>query len=278
MRQRARRRVHGAEHQGVGLVAYLRVVREAPVDDALVRCPHEVGDHVVAVVVRIAGPFDGPVGLLVERLDLPGGADVVGQRQPLQSQAERQQTQQHVALHRVEDGLAEFGFDLEIDADHGVQQGAPGVALRLVLEVDAAVRRESLAEGEGVVDDRLAVGGHALRRERRAHHLLELRVRLEARRCQAGRRNQVVRGLRVVRLEVRLLLDEDLVNQLGAEDGRALAGRDLEEDDVAVLRVEFIHELRVAGQPLADVVKLAALGAGREAASTAGGFSHLGGS
>ena len=272
--QGAGRRIDGAEHQGVHLVADLRIVGEPPVDDTLFMCTDEVGDDVLARVIRIAGSFDRPVGLFVERLDLLGGPDVVRQRQPLQGQAEGNQRQEHVALHRVQDGFPQLGLDLEVDADHGVEQGAPGVPLRLVLEVDLAVRRQALAEGEGVVGDRLPVGGHALRRERRAHHLLEFRVGLEAGRRQAGRRNQVVRGLRVVRLEVRLLLDEDFVNQFGAEDRHALPGGDLEEDDVAVFRVEFIHELGVAGESLADVVQLASLGAGRQGRGSAAGADH----
>ena len=66
VREGACRRVHRAEHQRVRLVPDLRVVREAPVDDAEVAGADEVRDHVLAVVVGIAGSLDGPVGLIVE--------------------------------------------------------------------------------------------------------------------------------------------------------------------------------------------------------------------
>lgn len=52
--------------------------------------------------------------------------------------------------------------------------------------------------------------------------------------------------------------------QFSAEDRAALAGRDLEENDVPVLRVELVHEVGMPGEALTDVVQLAPLRTGRK--------------
>ena len=198
----------------------------------------------------------------------------MGQRQAFQEQAEREQGEQHVPFHRIQDRLAQLGLDLEIDADHRIQQGPPCVALSFVLEVDAPGGADPLAEDMGVGDDRLPVGRHALGRERRPHHLLKLRVRLEAGRGQAGRWNEIERCLGVIGLEIGFLFDEDLMDQFRAEDRATLFGRDIEEDDVPVFRMELVHEIGMPLEPLAEILKLAPLRTGREGRSCGVGPVH----